>query len=267
MYRFAVALCTLLLVGPAQAWGPLGHAIVADLAQQQLRASAQAEMQHLLAPEHSKSLASIASWADQMQNDPSQGALWQRTRNLHYVNFHDATCEYVPPRDCPDGRCVIAALAHYVDVLGDRSQGDAARREALKFVVHFVGDIHQPLHAGYRPDKGGNTYQVQFAVSGSNLHRVWDSGLLSQRGLDAAAYAKMLDALGPVPLPPMTGPQQDVYAQWASESCRITARAGFYPRGHKIGHAYVDAELPVADLRLRQAGRRLATVINTALGH
>ena len=263
--RVAVVLLACLLMGPVQAWGPLGHAIVANLAQRQLSPTAQAEVDRLLAPGHTNSLAAIASWADQLQNDPAQAALWRQTRSLHYVNFHDAACDYVPPHDCRDGRCVIGALAHYVAVLGDRTQADAARREALKFVVHFVGDVHQPLHAGYRTDKGGNTYQVQFAGKGSNLHRVWDSGLLSQRGLDATAYAQLLAARGPATLPPPIAPMRNVYAQWARESCRITARPGFYPSGHRIDQRYVDAELPLAELRLRVAGRRLAAVLNAAL--
>ena len=150
-------------------------------------------------------------------------------------------------------------------MLGDRSQSDAARREALKLVVHFVGDIHQPLHAGYRDDRGGNTYQVQFEGKGSNLHKVWDSKMLYSRKLDRQAYAQMLDAQPPVVLPAPIAPLDDPYAQWAEESCRITAQAGFYPSGHKIGKAYVQAELPTAERRMRQAGRRLADVLNLAL--
>ncbi len=263
--RFGLALLACLLVGPVHAWGPLGHAIVADLAQRHLSPTAQAQVHLLLASEPTQSLAAIASWPDQIQDDPTQAALWKQTRPLHYINFHAADCDYVPPRDCRDGRCVVGALEHYVAVLGDRTQSATARREALKFVVHFVGDIHQPLHAGYRDDKGGNAYQVQFDGKGSNLHRVWDSGLLYRRGLDAYAYARMLDARGRVVLPSAVAPLQNVYAQWARESCRITAQPGFYPSTHKVDQAYVDAELPVAELRLREAGRRLAAVLNLAL--
>jgi hypothetical protein len=176
-------------------------------------------------------------------------------------------CDYVPPRDCRAGQCVVAGIAHYVDILADRTQPDAARREALKFVVHFVGDVHQPLHAGSRDDKGGNTWQVQFQGKGSNLHRVWDSGLLTTRGLDVRAYADALDARGPAPLPSPIAPLDDPYAQWAEESCRITAAPGFYPEGHVIDQSYVDAGLPTAELRLREAGRRLAEVLNLALTH
>jgi len=251
----------------AQAWGPLGHSVVAELAQRHLDPAAEAELERLLAPEHTRRLADVANWADQIQNDPAQKVLWDQTRSLHYINFHGGDCDYVPPRDCRDGRCVVAGVQHYIGVLGDRSQSDAARRDALKFVVHFVGDMHQPLHAGFRDDKGGNGYQVQFNGKGSNLHKVWDSGLLSTRGLDWQSYAQALDARGLVDLPAPIAPLDNPYAQWAEESCRFTGAAGFYPDGHKIDQAYVAAELPLAEQRLREAGRRLAEVLNLALTH
>ncbi|RCS28997.1 S1/P1 Nuclease [Rhodanobacter denitrificans] len=262
----AIALGMFAVAPLAQAWGPLGHRVVAELAQRHLSPAAEAEVERLLAPEHTARLADVANWADQIQDDPAQDALWQQTRSQHYVNFRGGSgCDYMPPRDCRDDRCVVAALQHYTRVLGDRGQSDAARREALKFVVHFAGDIHQPLHAGYRDDKGGNTFQVQVAGKGSNLHKVWDSGMLNTRGLDWQAYARQLDAAAPVGLPAPITPLDDPYAQWAEESCRITAEAGFYPDGHKIDPAYVQSELPLAELRLRQAGRRLAELLNLAL--
>ena len=263
---FVFALAMVMAVPMAHAWGPLGHSVVAELAQRHLSPAAEAEVERLLAPEHARALADVANWPDQIQNDPAQAALWKRTRGQHYVNFRGGSaCDYVPPRDCRDGRCVVGGLQHYVDVLGDRRQPDAARREALKFVVHFVGDIHQPLHAGHRDDKGGNTYQVQFDGKGSNLHRVWDSGLLSTRGLDWRAYAQVLDATPPARLPAPIAPLDDPYAHWAEESCRITAETGFYPAGHKLGQDYEAAWRPVAEQRLREAGRRLAAVLNLAL--
>jgi hypothetical protein len=264
--RAATVLLACLLVAPVQAWGPLGHSVVAELAQRHLSPAAEAEVERLLASEHTRSLADIANWADQIQDDPAQDALWKQTRGQHYINFRGGSdCDYVPPRDCRDGRCVVSALQYYVGVLGDRSQSDSARREALKFVVHFVGDVHQPLHAGYRDDKGGNTYQVQFDGKGSNLHKVWDSGMLRTRGLEWQAYAQQLDSPVPVAMPAPVAPLDNPYAQWAEESCRITAEAGFYPDGHDINPAYVRAELPVAEQRLREGGRRLAEVLNLTL--
>jgi len=261
---FAAAL--LAVVPAASAWGPLGHRVVAELAQRHLSPAAGVELERLLAADHATRLADVANWPDQIQDDPAQATLWRQTRKLHYVNFRGGPgCDYVPPRDCRDGACIVAGLARYVAILGDKAQGDAARLEALKFVVHFAGDVHQPLHAGYRDDLGGNRYQVQFEGKGSNLHRVWDSGMLETRGLGWQAYAAKLDAEGPAPLPAPIASLDDPYAQWAEQSCRATAAPGFYPDGHKIGQAYVHAELPLAERQLRIAGRRLAAVLNLAL--
>ncbi|SEJ04929.1 S1/P1 nuclease [Frateuria terrea] len=260
--RFAVLLLAcFLLVPDARAWGPEGHRIVADLAQRHLSPTAEAQVERLLAPEHTRRLADVANWADDIQDDPSQQALWKATRGLHYINFRDRRCDYQPPRDCRNDRCVVGGLQHYVALLGDRSQSDAVRREALKFVVHFIGDVHQPLHAGYRDDKGGNTYQVQFQDQGSNLHRVWDSGMLRTRGLDWRDYAQQLDARGPVALPPAA---DKPFVAWAEESCRLSR--DIYPDGHTVDAGYVRAQLPLAERRLREAGRRLAEVLNRTLG-
>lgn len=256
----------LFAVAPAaMAWGPLGHDIVADLAAQQLTPAARATVQRLLATDHARTLADVANWADELRHDPGRKDLWKRTRRLHYINFRSDHCDYVPPRDCRDGECVVAAIERYAAVLGDRSRPDAERVEALKFLVHFVADVHQPLHAGYRDDLGGNRYQVQLNGEGTNLHRVWDSGMLDTRHLDAEAYAQRLADEGPVTLPPAQPPLDAPAAQWAEESCRIDRDDGVYPRGHRIGAAYVAAELPVAERRLREAGARLATLLNRLL--
>jgi hypothetical protein len=261
--RIAAALFVTLAIAPvAQAWGPLGHSVVAELAQRHLSPAAKAEVEHLLALDHTQSLADIASWPDEIRNDPKQQDLWKQTRAKHYIDF-DGDCTYTPPRDCKDGQCVVEGIEHYTEILSDRSQPDEARLQALKFVVHFIGDIHQPLHANYQQDAGGNKYQVQFQGQGMNLHRVWDSGLLSTRNLDWKAYANMLDGEGFAPLPPAIAPLDNPPAQWAEESCQITRN--IYPANHKIDQAYIDAELPVADSRLREAGRRLAEVLNIAL--
>lgn len=266
--RLAVAVLAFLGVAPlAQAWGPLGHSVVAELAQRHLSPAAKAEVEHLLALENKTRLADIASWADEIRNDANQQDLWKNTRGLHYINFTSPKCNYVPPRDCPDGHCVVAAIDHYAEILADKKQSDATRLEALKFVVHFIGDEHQPLHAGYRDDKGGNDYQVQMNGKGSNLHRVWDSSLLLTHSNDWKAYADELDQRGMVTLPPTIAPFDNAFAQWAEESCRATAQPGFYPKGHKIDDAYVKAELPLAEERLRDAGRRLAEVLNIALSN
>lgn len=258
----AVFIC-FALAPAAHAWGQLGHSVVADLAQHHLSPAAEAEVERLLAPEHTKSLADIASWADQVRDDPTQGDLGKQTQPLHYINFKSGDCNYTPPRDCKDGKCVVAGIDHYVTILSDKSQPDASRLQALKFVVHFVGDVHQPLHAGSRDDKGGNDYQVQFNGKGTNLHSLWDSGMLYDRHLSDDDYLAQLLQL---PATPATTPvlPPDAVA-WAQASCRVAIAPGVYPAKHVLPEGYVAQYRPMAEAALRQAGDRLAAILNAAL--
>lgn len=261
----SAAVACLIAAAPAWAWGPLGHRIVADLAAARLTPATRQQVDALLASEHAGSMADIASWADELRDDPTQAALGKATAPLHYVNMH-GSCVFKPAEDCPDGKCVVDAIDHYAAILGNRSLPEAERAQALNFVVHFVGDVHQPLHAGYRQDRGANDYQVQFEGKGGNLHRVWDSGLLSTRHMDAREYAAFLEKQGPVKLPAPIAPLDNPPAQWAEESCRVVMDDGVYPKGHVITDAYVARELPVADRQLRIAGTRLADLLNRVLG-
>lgn len=257
----AVACIVALACPPAFAWGPLGHRIVARLAEAQLTPQAWAEAQKLLALSGARHLSDAAVWADDLRDaDP---AWFQRTKRLHFVNFHSRDCSYDPPRDCRNGECVIAAIEKYSAILADRSNTPARRAEALAFVVHFVGDVHQPLHAGYRDDAGGNEFQVRWRVDGqdrgTNLHRIWDSAMPDDAHLSAARYTRKL--LGERVLVATGGTP----AEWAEESCRIDRDDGVYPASRRIDESYVERERPIAERRLRQAGARLAALLNRDL--
>ena len=258
--------CVLLGVTPAAlAWGPQGHRIIADLAQARLSPVARVEAERLLASEHAASLADVANWADRLRDDPAQAELGKATAPLHYINMH-GSCTYRPTLDCPDGQCVVHAINHYARILGDRSLSLAERAQALNFVVHFVGDAQQPLHAGYKDDKGGNEVPVQFEGRGSNLHRVWDSGLLSTRHLEDADYAALLEHEGPLTPPKPIAPFDNPPAQWVEQSCRIVMDDGVYPQGHRIRASYVERMRPIAERQLRRGGARLADLLNRVLG-
>jgi len=259
MLRHALRLLCLLACLPlhAHAWGPAGHRIVAQLAERKLSPTARAETRRLLALTHDRSLADVATWADDLRDDPQRKALARATAPLHFVNFSGPDCRFDAARACADGRCVVAAIERYAKVLADRSRPPAERAEALRFVVHFVGDVHQPLHAGYRGDRGGNRYQVRLDGRGTNLHAVWDTPVLASRKLGWQAHAERLAkspaAAGGTP------------AQWAEQSCRATRDDGLYPRGHVVDAAYLERMRPLAERRLREAGARLAALLNRAL--
>lgn len=255
MPRFALLLCSLLFMLPilAHAWGPAGHRLVGDLAERQLTPAAKAAVRRLLGRE---SLADVAPWADELRNDPTRRELGRATARLHFVNFSGPSCRYDAKHDCPGGACVVAAIERQARVLGDRSRPTAARAEALRFLVHFVGDAHQPLHAGYRPDRGGNRYQVQWQGRGTNLHAIWDSKVLASAG---QAWPAQAARLAQAPLPADGTP-----AQWSEESCR--ASRAIYPRGHRVDARYLAHQRPLAERQVRLAAARLAALLNRELG-
>ena len=252
-------LLILMLPSIASAWGPTGHRMVASLADNQVTAKTHAELQRLLGNLGASSLADIANWADAMRSDPAQRELSRATSRLHYVNFSDSRCHYDPARICADGQCVVAAINHYAAVLGDRDAADATRADALRFLVHLVGDAHQPLHAGYRQDRGGNNHQVRVNGKGSNLHAVWDTQVLASRHLRWNEYARRLER-------PLIVDREMDPIEWAEQSCRITRDDGVYPQGRKIDKAYLDRMRPIAEHQIRLAAKRLADLLDRLLG-
>ncbi|HZV37184.1 MAG TPA: S1/P1 nuclease [Pseudoxanthomonas sp.] len=276
MTRFVLlfSLAALLTLAPAAlAWGDLGHRMVGDLAARQLTPAARTEVARLLAGEPEPTLGGVANWADDLRNtDPER---FKATSRWHYINAKGGGCAFDIARDCPDGNCVVAAIEAQRKILADRSQPQAARRDALKFIVHLVGDVHQPMHAGNRTDAGGNKFQVSLrtdiapeayarnnyvdGVMGTNLHSVWDYYILASRRLPAKRYAKLL-AAQPVPSAGGTTP-----LEWAEASCRIIDQRQLYPAEHKMDRSYLDAMRPLAEQRVREAGLHLARLLNQTL--
>jgi hypothetical protein len=233
----------------AYGWGNEGHQVVALIAQAQLTAKAKVEVDRLLGLEPGETLASISTWADEHRNPSS--APW------HYVNFPRGDCIYNEQRDCPDGRCVVAAIKRQLEVLGSAT-ADERKLTAMKYLVHFLGDVHQPLHAGYMDDRGGNQYQLQAFLRGSNLHAVWDSGLIRNMNESPEAMAARLQTAN---LNVSKGNLDPVNA--AQESCNIVSGQGFYP-DRLVDAPYIQRYAPVVEQRLAVAGSRLAAILNAA---
>jgi len=268
----------LLAASPAAlAWSALGHRMVGAIAERHLDPTAEAQVRELLAGEPDPTLAGVAYWADALRNEsPAQ---FKATSRWHYINAQGGGCDFDLVRDCPDGNCVVAQIDRQRAILADRTQPREARRDALKFLVHLVGDVHQPMHAGDRIDAGGNQYQISLAtalepeayardkyvdgVMGTNLHSVWDYYILGARGLSLPQYTRALDAL---PWPPSTDTPSSAPMAWAKESCRLIEARHLYPDGHKLDDAYLDAMRPLAEQRIRQAAWRLASILNADLG-
>lgn len=233
-----------------RAWGADGHRLVATVAEGLLTPAAKAEAERLLALEPGATLASISTWADEVRNPAT--AAW------HYVNFaRGGSCTYNAEPLCPGGACVVAAIDRQAAILASAAP-DADRLVALKYVVHLVGDVHQPLHAGYGDDRGGNGFQLQAFERGTNLHALWDSALIRNwpGGVTALQVAVIAHAVRPA----------GTAAAWAEASCRIVAMPGFYPASHVLDAGYPQQwNLPL-QRQLALASRNLAAALNRALG-
>jgi hypothetical protein len=251
-----VAACLATAV-PARAWGPAAHRIVARLAADRLEPAAERGVARLL---DDRTLADVATWADDVRDARPESARW------HYVDIPVGRHEYRPSRDCrPEshGDCAIAAIARFRAVLADAHAGVQKRREALEFLVHLVADVHQPLHCADDGDRGGNEVDVWLRRRPTNLHAVWDSGLVTEAGLDEAAYARRLDDwLAHQDVTRLAG---GTVADWALESHDAAVEHAYVlPANRRLGVAYVRANLPVVDRQLALASVRLARVLNEA---
>lgn len=249
----------------ALAWGFEVHELIARQAQAQLVPEARQRVADWLALEPGASLASISTWADKHREFP--------TSTWHYVNFPKGECQYKQARDCPDGHCVIEAFPVQLRIL-QSSKDPQERLRALKFVVHLLSDVHQPLHAAWGEDRGGNRFQLQAFGRGSNLHAFWDSTLAreSEGGLEAIekdvkAQVLLLAASssgGRGSSAP--GRSANQIEQWAMESCRIVAEDGFYPKTRELDQDYVQRYRSTLVRRIALASRRLADTLNTVAG-
>ncbi|NCV39758.1 MAG: endonuclease, partial [Betaproteobacteria bacterium] len=174
----ALAILCAAMAREVKAWGFELHELIARQAQAMLSQQAKTMLESLLAQEEGASLPSISTWADKHREFPT--ATW------HYVNFPKGQCQYEQARDCPEGHCVIEAFAQQLKLL-QTSKDPTEQLRALKFVVHLISDVHQPLHAAWGEDRGGNRFQLQAFGRGSNLHAFWDSTLARQAegGLEA----------------------------------------------------------------------------------
>ncbi len=255
----ATALATSLMVGPAWAWGRVGHRVAGKIAETRLTPAARAAVAALLEP--GESIADVSTWADEVRREYQESGPW------HYINIPITEPKY-DPKFIPKEGCVITKIDDFRKILADTSLPRAERAKALKFLIHFVQDMHQPVHVGHRDDRGGNDLQVQFFDRGSNLHSVWDSGLIEHANRTDAEWVERLSKT-------ITPELADSWSKggppdWANESLDLAKLAYRNPidntelkKGAKLGQAYQDAYLPLAEQRVAQAGVRLAWILNT----
>ena len=215
-----------------------------------------------------------STWPDEVRSNRPD------TYNWHFVDIPVGETHYDAARDCKAtdrGDCIIAEIARARAELTDSSRSAELKAESLKFLIHFVGDLHQPLHAVDDHDRGGNDVKVS-ALGGdggraTNLHAVWDTGLIAMSTeTEAARAARLLDDLKAHPV----DVSLDV-VKWAEESHDVALRVAYHypsfsPSGPPLEPVTLDSAYRAAagaaiDRQLERGGARLAALLNALLGH
>ena len=276
----SLALCASLLADVTHAWGPQGHRLVAAVAANHLMPAARRSVASLLG---SESLPDVATWADEYRSSVTQTGLW------HYVNIPADASAYDRDRDCPrqpgvaagsrDDRwrdCVVDRIRYNEERLADVRLDRTDRALALKFLVHFVGDIHQPLHAS-AIERGGNGVLVRIFGSETcdppgavpagrptpcNLHSAWDTRLIAHRDLNDRQYVAALERI--VSSQRLQSASVGTPAEWAMESLKL-ANGAMLPQKGDVDEAYYRTHIADIDRRLAVGGIRLAALLNRAL--
>lgn len=245
--------CSVLIQSSAAfGWGQIGHRVSGEIAEAYLSEDAQKQIKKLFPNE---SLAKISTYADEEKANPS--TYWQKTAGpWHYVTVPTGT-EY-KHHHAPSEGDAYTALAAFKKTLKNKTATLEEKQLALHFTVHIIGDLHQPLHCGNGTDRGGNDVKLEFFWNDSNLHRVWDSGLIDGQKLSYTEWAKWLQQKMS---PQLISQWQDVDPKvWIKES--ITLRNGLYPDEDRLSWDYQYQHLPTVKLRLKMAGVRIAAYLN-----
>lgn len=251
-----LSLCLVLLLPlQAYAWGTEGHKASASITADRLCPAASHKVRELL---DGMSVAEAATWPDRVRSE----ARWEHAHDWHYINIGDDEPFSALIEGAPGHGRLLSAIRKNLALLADERVNDVRRREALSWVVHLLGDLHQPLHVGRSEDRGGNKVSVRFQGEETNLHRLWDGGLLRSAGLRPEDYRRSLE-----PLVEMGAAawEDGTLEQWALESRRLRPWVYDFDARRRvplISKRYAETGRQLTSLRLAQAGVRTAWMLN-----
>lgn len=282
---FSVLFLSYLLV-PTQvfAWGKEGHEIVAHIAYGRISPATRIKVNRLLSDTPGavgpELLVEASFWPDAIKWQPGTPVAIFKvfgvrnaagTSAFHYADMQGS--RYNPDTDSDGGKSVVSGIERCKAVIRGTNASPTEKREALKFLVHLVGDIHQPLHAGRRSDKGGNTIKIpaflnRKPAAGFNLHQVWDSLLIESKSRDSKEYADSISkGLSKLTATSYRGERNT--ARWLEESHKLAfsnayvdARRKPIQSGTVLGQDYVTRNRPVVERQLTKAGVRLAALLD-----
>lgn len=247
----AVAATFLTSTQPANAWGPIGHRTIAQVAENHLTPKAKREIAKLLG---SATLAEVAYWADEIRYLPE----WKVADPWHYISIDDTETLTSTVRN-PKGD-VVEAIERMEATLRDTKPTPQQRTEALKFLIHFIGDLHQPLHVGRRADAGGNKIDITLNGEKNNLHWTWDALLVDDMGMSYTELAHQIDHPSPSELKTW---ETSKLTDWVNDSFALRPQVYDFPEDGKLNYLYSFKNWPAIRLQLLKAGVRLAATLNS----
>jgi hypothetical protein len=237
----------LALSSQAFAWGPLGHKIVAQVAEENLTEKAKLEVKNLI---QNQTMADVATWADTIRNQPE----WQFTKTWHFVSIPDGDTYEEIQKD-PNGD-VIESINSAISTLKMKTGSKDDQLNALRFLIHFVGDVHQPLHVGRAEDRGGNEVQVTFMGRSCNLHALWDTILIDSQKIGVKEYSIKLQSIK------RENQNFDFnYDQIVKENMELRTKVYDF-KSADLGAEYLSQNIEAANTRLFLGGKRLASILN-----
>jgi hypothetical protein len=296
---------------PATAWGDEGHRALAIIAFRQLTPALQTEVRQILAGDTvatscgAGSFVADAVWPDKLRQRPTACAStekWENTSPWHFLDIPVQDAAYAHQRDCATDQCVVAKIKYFQKLLADKRESSARRRDALKFLIHFVGDLHQPLHTTSAPfnranalqaahmgakkpnrcleeylplDRGGNCVDVRYQANPASnglgkatvLHSYWDTDVVVAISADPTVVAD--EAMNGVSPSEIQAIRQGTLEDWTNEGHQIAVKSvyGELPAGPmpQLQGPYTVDAVNVALLQIRRGGIRLAKVIEDAL--
>ena len=252
MRTLFIIICSVTLSGNAFGWGQTGHRVVGQIAENHLSKKAKKKIENILG---GQSIAMVSNFMDEIKSEPKYDSLgpW------HYCTIPDGE-KYA---GAPAEGDIIEAINTYISILKSGNITMEEEAFALKCLIHLIGDIHQPLHVGNGTDKGGNDVRVTYFWQSSNLHRVWDTGIIDGKNLSFTEYVAWINNATPSQISQW---QKDGIMVWAQESMSYRPQVYNLPEDKKINYRYDYDNIATVNLRLLQAGIRLAGILGEIYG-
>ena len=254
MLRILLVIVSCAVSAQLLAWGQTGHRVVGQIAQNHLSKKAKKNIAKVLRDE---TLAEVANWMDFIKSDST----YDHMKPWHYATIPNG--KTYAEAGTPKEGDIIVTINRLVEELKSKKFTDGDETVALKLLVHLVGDIHQPLHVGNGEDRGANKISVKYFWKKSNLHRVWDSGIIDEQHYSYTEYTNWIDHVSKENEKTW---QQDSVLDWANESMSYRETIYNLPDNKSISYKYNYKHLEIVNKRLAQGGIRLAGLLNEIYG-